>query len=72
MSRRPGIGLTWFEKYKSDVYPHDYVVVNGSKVRPPRYYDKKFELLYPLEMDAIKYERHLNSLKHLDDNSLSG
>lgn len=43
MSLKPGIGAGWFEKFKSDVYPHDYIVVNGKKMHPPRYYDKLFE-----------------------------
>ena len=42
MSLKPGIGSAWLEKYKDDVYPHDYLVVNGKKTRPPRYYDKKY------------------------------
>jgi len=40
MSLKPGIGKGWIEKYHSDVYPHDYVIVNGQKCKPPRYYDK--------------------------------
>ena len=31
MSRRPGIGALWLEKYQNDVYPHDFVVMNGKK-----------------------------------------
>lgn len=44
-SLKPGIGYEWFQKYYSDVYPHDYVVFNGRKYRPPRYYDKLYERL---------------------------
>jgi len=40
MSLKPGIGARWFEKYRSDVFPSDEVVVRGRKMRPPRYYDK--------------------------------
>lgn len=37
-SLRPGIGDAWFERFKSDVYPSDEVIVDG-RVRPmPRYY----------------------------------
>lgn len=43
MSRRPGIGASWFEKYKTDVYPKDFFTVNGNKMRPPRYYDNLLE-----------------------------
>lgn len=40
MSRKPGIGYSWFQKYKSDVYPHDYCEIDGKKILPPRYYDE--------------------------------
>ena len=40
MSLKPGIGLSWIETYWRDVYPHDFVVVEGKKFKPPRYYDK--------------------------------
>jgi hypothetical protein len=35
-----GIASEWFKKYKTDVYPHDYVIVRGQKMKPPKYYDK--------------------------------
>lgn len=39
MSRRPGIGAGYYEKFGAEVVAHDSVVVNGREVRPPRYYD---------------------------------
>nr|QJB20918.1 MAG: replication initiator protein [Microvirus sp.] len=42
-SLKPGIGYDWFMKYHASVYPHDYIIFNGKKVRPPRYYDKLYE-----------------------------
>ena len=59
MSRRPGIGKEWFEKYKDDVYPDDFIVtISGKgkarKVRPPKYYDKIFDLEDPKELEKIK------------------
>lgn len=44
-SLKPGIGYEWFMKHHDSVYPHDYVIFNGRKVRPPRYYDKLYERL---------------------------
>ena len=39
-SRKPGIAAKWFDKYKTELYPEDYVVVGRSKKgRPPRFYD---------------------------------
>jgi hypothetical protein len=42
MSRRPGIGKDWYEKYKTDVFPSDDVPVPGVGVLPkvPRYYEE--------------------------------
>lgn len=57
MSRRPGIGKGWYDKFKSDVYPHDFVVVNGVKVRPPKFYDSKFELTDPQMFSTLKARR---------------
>lgn len=41
MSRNPGIGRGWFEKFGSEVFPHDEVIVRGVPARPPRYYDQQ-------------------------------
>lgn len=45
-----GLAKEWFDKYKNDVYPHDYVTVNGIKMQPPKYFDKLLE-----ETDLIEY-----------------
>jgi hypothetical protein len=57
MSRRPGIGKEWFDKFKTDVYPSDSIHVNGKKFRPPKYYDKLFQDSNPYEFDEIKEKR---------------
>lgn len=57
MSRRPGIAKDWFDKYKSDIYPSDYITVNGKKCRPPKFYDVQLEKNYPFEFDEIKDKR---------------
>lgn len=44
MSRRPGIGASWLERYGNEVKMHHNVVVKGHKMSPPRYYrDKVYE-----------------------------
>lgn len=40
MSRRPGIGADWFDNFMSDAFPSDFVIIDGRKVKPPRYYHK--------------------------------
>lgn len=43
MSNRPGIGAGWYDKYSTDAFPSDFVIVEGSKRPIPRYYKKKLE-----------------------------
>lgn len=70
MSRRPGIGFPWIEKYLSDVYPHDEVVIRGKKCRPPRFYDKYIEKHYPSLYENIKINREESVLLFQSENSL--
>lgn len=65
-SRRPGIGDAWYEKFKSDVYPSDFVVVEGRKHAVPKYYTKK---LAEEERNKIKRRRKLLSNKRRADNT---
>lgn len=64
-SRRPGIGKPWLEKWKSDVYPNDYCVINGKKVKVPKYYDNLIEdpASYHYEYDENKNPIFVGSLK---------
>jgi len=66
MSRRPGIGKTWYDQYKSDVYPHGYVVIRkGLKVRPPRFYDNIYDLENHDSMLKIKAIRKMKFIKQI-------
>lgn len=57
MSRRPGIGSSWLEKYHRDVYPSDQVVHNGRKLRPPEFYDRRLEASDPGLLADLKEQR---------------
>jgi len=69
MSLKPGIGYEWYQKYRSDVYPHDYVVIRGKKVRPPKFYDKKYKTDYPYEYDSLIYARENRAKLNSADNT---
>lgn len=69
MSRNPGIGRRFIDGYIDDVYPHDFVTVNGVKMPPPKYYDKQLELLRPYDFEQIKFERELRAEERADDNT---
>jgi len=60
MSRRPGIAHDWFVRYMKDVLSIDSVIVNGHKARPPKYYDKMFDLVDSEAMARIKSRRRVN------------
>ena len=54
-SRRPGIAAGYFERNKEKIYHYDEIVLPGNKVvRPPKYYDKMYDLENPKELEAIK------------------
>lgn len=69
MSRRPGIGSSWYDKWKTDVFPHDYVVLReGIKCRPPKFYGSKYELENPDKWASIKDIRKQRAELHAKDN----
>lgn len=65
MSLRPGIGRTWYDKWKKDVYPSDMVVMNGLVMKPPAYYDGILEVEDPLMFAAVKAAR--TEKRHRED-----
>lgn len=69
MSRRPGIGKGFFDQFSTDIFPHDYVVINGKKIRPPKYYDGLLEFTRPYEFDLVKDHREVTAQFHIDNNT---
>ena len=69
MSKKPAIGKDWFEKYKNDCYPSDFLIVDGRKVPIPRYYDKLMELEDEYVIRLQKEERKQQALENADDNT---
>lgn len=52
-----GIGFDWYQRYKTDCFPSDFLVINGSKVKPPRYYERLLSQERPQFLEEIKAER---------------
>jgi len=65
-SNRPGIGGLWYDKWKRDCFPSGYLVVNGAKCKPPRYYDKLLEREDPSLFEKIKQSRLEAAIDDLD------
>ena len=64
MSRRPGIGAPWLQRFRSDVYPSDEVITNGVAVKPPRFYDQQ---LSEEELFKLKRRRIQQGLRYKED-----
>jgi uncharacterized protein YlaI len=70
MSLKPGIAQAWFDKFYADVYPQDAVVLEGGrKMKPPKFYDLKYEKLDPYRYEEVKMERVLRALSRPRDDS---
>jgi len=62
MSRDPGIGAWWYDRFASDLYPLDRAVQAGRAYKAPRYYWEKFKASAdPLEVEAIEHKRFLKA-----------
>lgn len=69
MSRRPGLGSSWYAKYGPHSYLFDSVVFNGCEVRPPRFYDSK--RVGPCINDKLKVKRRRMAMLHRADQTLA-
>lgn len=64
MSLKPAIGKGWIDKFSSDVYPDDFCIIRGKKMKPPRYYDKQ---LSEAAAASVKEVRAAFALAHEAD-----
>lgn len=66
MSRRPGIGKAWLDKYLQDVYPRDEIFRSDKKIfcKPPKAYDSYYEVVNPEDFARIKEQRNLAAALH--------
>lgn len=60
MSRKPGIGKDWYDAHKQEIYDTDNIInveLGKLKGKPPRYFDRLYDLEYPEDMERIKKQR---------------
>lgn len=58
--KRVGLGRSWFDLNGDFVRTHDFVVIRGQKMRPPKYFDRLMEKADPqgfAEVKAMRKER---------------
>lgn len=68
MSRRPGIGATWYNRFHTDFHVHDFAVKDGSKTSIPRFYDK-LAAKQGYDVDQLKQYRQIKALTKAENNS---
>lgn len=64
MSRMPGIGNSFYKKYKNCIYPKDFITHNGHRFKVPRYYDSLYAKDNPEKYRELKQKR-------IDENEMS-
>ncbi|AXH75865.1 MAG: replication initiator protein [Microviridae sp.] len=69
MSRRPGLGAGWYDKYGKETYVHDSVIINAREVRPPRFYDSRLAQSDNPLLDIIKRKRRKKAWLLRKDNT---
>lgn len=62
-----GIATKWIEDYSTDAYPHNFIIHNGAKKTPPKFYDKKYEITHPSDYKDLQIERKKQIRKHKKD-----
>jgi hypothetical protein len=45
------------------------VIINGKKVKPPKYYDLQYEKLNPYEWEEVQQKRIDSAKKNFEDNT---
>jgi hypothetical protein len=67
MSRRPGIGRDWYDKYNGETYDNDSVIMRGMEMKPPKYYDNLLEQHQPLKFEEVKKQRLKERSKYMNE-----
>lgn len=70
MSLRPGIGATWYNDFKADLFPADFAVSEGKRSKVPRYYWEKFRLHGDdVLIEEIEYARFLRAQEQIGEST---
>lgn len=78
MSRRPGIGTGYFQRYTDELLDNDTIIVNGVPAALPRFYDNKIANILPedkiglytrAELIKIKRRRKITQAQKRDNTS---
>jgi hypothetical protein len=68
MSRRPGLGREWLEKFKGDT-DKDFITLRGKKMKLPKYYDSVIEMEDEIAYQYRKGKRRRQAKENEADNT---
>ena len=58
MSLKPGIGQSYYDDHKHEIYANDEIILkDGKKFKPPPFFDKKFAEEFPEEWQKVLDKR---------------
>lgn len=69
MSKKPGIGAKFYEKFRDEIWRNDSVVINSYEINPPRYYVDKLKKEDPKQWAQRKLKNQLAQNKNILDNT---
>lgn len=68
-SKKPGLGSTWFDKFKTDAFPSDFIVIDGKQRKVPLYYFRKLqkgEYLTPNQTPEQQQQKTIRNARALN------
>ena len=66
-SSQPGLGNAWFLKYYKDLFPSDFVILDGKRFPMPPYYDKLYVFANLYDHEEVIDWRIYNAITNLKD-----
>lgn len=69
-SLKPGIGDVWFDKFKHEVFPDDFIIIDGKQMKPPRRYLTLMKRTHPEVVEKVLWNRRKHAEKHAEESTL--
>lgn len=68
MSRNPGIGYDYYQAKKDEIYATDEIIQTTCRgrtvhLKPPKYFDRMYDIDYPEDMKRIKQQRKISGAR---------
>lgn len=64
-----GLGKQWANTYDTDLYPSDFIVIQGRRCPIPSYYDRLKDKVSPEALERVKRARIRRAARHVSNNT---